>query len=305
MNERKEMKELTIQSTKKNPLKGLDRFKSIVIAGMFFWMALSPLNAQESENSKLEIEYYKIFKENFYKEDEFLEQISNPDEEESFFMVQKNQKGKVMNVGYYNREGDSLEGNLKLVQYVNFEGLPYYYVNYLYDNRDFLLRKEFRDQNENLISYYQYEWNDSKGQLRKVEKYRKTQYLGKMELKSYQEYQWEGETIKTFQYYDRFRKPIEKYFFTANPDSGENKDSIFLVGNNRVSMFVLSRYERFKNVSKTQERDYYILYTIADNKLLQERYNHDDVLVEELPALDVPEDNDSTLIEELDLNEIN
>jgi len=60
----------------------------------------TPPATGKSETEKIPPEYYKIFKEHFYKEDEYLEKISDPTEEASYFAITKDENGKVVSIGY-------------------------------------------------------------------------------------------------------------------------------------------------------------------------------------------------------------
>ena len=241
----------------------------------------------ESDTPKTQ--YYKLFKEHFYKEDEFIEPISNPKDESYFFIVKKNAKNKPLSVGYYTQqESDSGDARFKLSQYVSKEGLAYYYLTYHYDNNLQLVKKEFKNKNDKVLYYYQYRWANN--QLKSLEKHGKTPYLGLMELKGVHSYQWnDSSNLKSFAYYDKSKAIVEKYYFFSNPDSGEDKDPRFLVGNNKISMIVLDKYERYRfNTDHKKIRDYYIQYQLNENKIFQEKYNHDNVLIEELMPLEIP-----------------
>ncbi len=252
-----------------------------------------PPSSDGDDSSKIPPKYYKIFKEHFYKEDEPLQEINESEvkEEESFFVARYNEKNKLLSIGYYQKTGESkAEQTLSLTQYVNIDGIPYYYVTYTYNNKDQLVKKEYKDQNDKLIAYHKYSWHDRTNLLVKVEKFGKTSFLGKMELKSYNKYTWESESkLKTFTFYGKNLLPIEKYYLNVNPDTGENKSPNYLVGNNKISMFVLSKYERFRVGSKKEKRQYYVTYEQKDNLLFQKKYNHDDVLVEEKPPINIPQ----------------
>ena len=233
------------------------------------------------------VEYNKQFKEHFHKEDEFLLN-ADPKKDSSFFMIKK-KKGKVIRVGYYTkrqREGSESD-TLILTQYSNFEGLPFYYLKYSYNADNLLSKKEFKDEHDNVIAFYKYFWK--KKELVRLEKWGKTKYLRKMELKSYNVYKWNGKQLLTFSFFNKTRRIVEKYHFTKNPGEGENVDPVFLVGNNRISMFVLKKYERFKESGKNRERSFYVTYKTEGNKMLQEKYNHDDVLIEEVPPIEIPQ----------------
>ena len=243
----------------------------------------------QNPNNQITTEYYKIFKENFYKEDEFLEQISNPRDESYFFIVKKDPNQKILNVAYYvQKKSNSGQTRFSIAQYVSQDGLPYHYITYQYNDQLQLTKKEFKNKNDKLIYYYQYLWN--KNTLKSLKKYGKTPYLGQMELKSSYTYQWNNpDQLKTFSHYNQSGSLVEKYHFLSNPNSGEDKSSQFLVGNHQISMLVLDKYERYYLMSNRKKiRSYYIQYQINNQKIFQEKYNHDNVLIEELFPLNIP-----------------
>lgn len=241
--------------------------------------------------------YYKRFKEIFYNptNDEFAEDLAKDtlSGEAQFFAVKLNEENKPLSVGYYTKGENTETQTLKLTQYVNFERLPYYYLTYSYNDKSQVIKKEFKDQNDAVIAYYQYTYHKRTGELEKVEKFGKTPYLGKMEMKSYGEFKWEGENLKTFTFYNKQKNPVEKYTFNTNPEKGENKDPINLVGNNEISKFVLNKYERYRVGTKNFERSYWVQYSTKDNMLLQEKFNHDDVLIEEAAPIEIPQENNN------------
>ena len=266
----------------------------------------NPQNTENLQNqnpdNQIITEYYKIFKENFYKEDEFLEQISNPRDESYFFIVKKDPNQKILNAAYYvQKKSNSGQTRFSIAQYVSQDGFPYHYITYQYNDQLQLIKKEFKNKNDKLIHYYQYLWN--KNTLKSLKKYGKTPYLGQMELKSFYTYQWnDPDQLKTFSYYDPSGSLIEKYHFLSNPNSGEDKSSQFLVGNHQISMLVLDKYERYYLMSNRKKiRSYYIQYQINNQKIFQEKYNHDNVLIEELFPLNIPgNDNLDNNFDEID-----
>lgn len=240
--------------------------------------------SKEKIDKKEPPKFFRAWKEHFYKEDSPIGNEIDPKEEKNFYMV-KYQDGKVQSIAYYVRSG----GALRIIQNVNFDALPYFFSKYQYNKKAQLINKQFNDENDKEIAFYKYIWNDRINVLERVEKWGKTLYLEKKELKSYNEYTWEEDQLKTFTFYNKRRLPVEKYYFIKNPDTGENKAPKYLVGNNKISMFVLEKYERFRVRSGKETRSFYIIYKQENNLLKQEKYNNDGVLIEEMSSIEIPQ----------------
>lgn len=270
----------------------------------------SSTTAQPTDETKKEdIKYFTYFYDNFlfvYKEDKF-EDTKNEKAEDpindskigSFFEV-RFKDGKPARLGFYEKDKDG-KGVISVSQYVNFEGLPYYYITYSY-NKGKLSRKEFRDKDGKVLAYYWYFW--TKDVLDKVERREKPPIfkstgneerdLQSYKIVNYNEFKWEGNKLKMFTYYGNDSFPIERYTFkTEGSDvtdpAKKEKDARFRVGNNELSIFVLNKYERFK-IGTSDQKIFYLEFQAGKEKnvVLQKRFTHDGNLVEirpiEIPA---------------------
>ncbi len=256
-----------------------------------------PSSGDISKDGKVVTKYYKLFYEYFYGEDMPDHEIVKEDEllEEPSYFIAKYEKGKLLKIGYYTRTGDIPEERaLTLSQYVNSDGLAYYYIIYEYNEKKQLIKKEFRDNYDKTVERYDF-FYDFRDKLEKIEKWGKTPFLGKMELKGVNKFTWkkgEANQIETFTFYNKDLLPVERYYFIKNPQHPWESDQQYLVGNNKISILVISQYDRYRTGNKDKLL-YFIRYERDNEKnIIQRRYNHDKVLVEKRPPLAPPEKTD-------------
>ncbi len=293
---------------------------AIVFTINFAILSVAQTDNNETKTAKEKVppKFYRTIKEHFFKEDEFISEnneiadnqfdLVNTDEKsiDKFYAVQYRkvgEKDQPLSVTYYKRNKE--KNTLSRMEVANFENLHYYSMNYVYEN-GLLVKKMLKDQN-NIVTYeYRYFYDErtvkkteaaegsdpTKRPVRKVEKWGRPEYRGALELKSFKDFTWDGENLKTLDYHDKSRRLVERYTFKKSPDPDDSRQNPeYLVGNNKISLLVIEnydlvidRYERFKlSPKKAGERSFYVIYDDKDDKILQKIYNDDNVLIEIVP----------------------
>lgn len=276
----------------------------------FFSLCLNHTFSQEEEftdpldSYRGESRYFKTFQESFYQEDRFLEELEDQDSERTYYRVFFNDRQQPDTVGYYSTQIDKEDGSkvTRLSQHVNSKREAYYVIKYQYSEivPDRVRIKYFKDFYGRVISYFLYTWDEKSKRLIRLEHYAKTPFLNQMELQYSHELTWKGEALSTMTFYDKSGKKIERY--TLQPSIGTTNDSNdandgiqgnlqssvpnLFVGNNRIFIGYLQRYERFQRGLAAFENGkekplYLILYSPLEGGFLEEKYNADGVLFEE------------------------
>lgn len=222
-----------------------------------FTFAQEDRNALPRRQQNLKIQFYKVWKENDFRTDEFQEQIQpNKIRETMHFRVLRDRQNKIVSVAYYFK-------NLKIAPYVNEDKIWFHYIKYYYNRKNLLTKKTFyRDTGEPQAQYV-YEYND-KNQIIKVE-------LQVYDLNPYRENEYLKGYFVLFDYF-----PNGKVRIMGRFDKNTNPQEKYIYDNQGR----LLRYERFYGNSKRLH--YYITFTYGGQNRVKIRkvYNIDGVLVE-------------------------
>ena len=279
----------------------MNKFIPALLVGIMLFVGYVGLGfAQEGpERDPLDMksgksQYFKIFQENIYQEDQFVEEVKDKAKASSYFRVFFNDRKKPETAGFYTTkvDSDTRQKIVKLTQHVNRDRIPYYLITYKYseEDADLIKSKVFKNLSGKVLSTYNYLWDIKTKKLLKLERYGLTPYLNQMELKSFYEMKWNGEKLKTISFYGKSKMPVEKYTFS---DSVNLKQPLttdipeFAIGNNRIYIGNLKRYDRFK-VGSDKEKTYYIEYKTEGSGMVEEKYNSDGVLLEEKHHKELP-----------------
>lgn len=226
---------------------------------------------------------YKSFNERFHDLDQFIDKINSTKERNYYIVNYKKIWDKILpySIAYYSKTTDELvnNNNSYITQQVNFEDLSYYYINYNYDKHHNLIEKSYKDINQNILAIYKYFWDNKSKKLIKLEKWAKTTYLDQMEMKSYNELIWKGNQLDQLLHYYPDQTLIEKYHFNKTPDNTALKEVQYLIGNNKISIQFLKKYERYRT-SKPNFLAYYIEFVPKGKQIIQKIYSNDNLLYE-------------------------